>query len=133
MNKFFTKIILSIISILIGVTLCEITGRFIGLGKPILYQGDPLVGYRLKPNQRVQRLKKKFVTTNKEGFRISKKDGKKSIKKIVFIGDSVTYGGSYIDDSELFSQIFCQISEENDYCLNGGINAWGSQNMCRFI
>ena len=118
---------------MIGLIICEITGRFIGLGNPILYEIDPIVGYRLKPNQKVKRLKNKFITTDSEGFRVSgeKKDSNK--RKIVFIGDSVTYGGSYIDDSELFSHLYCEITEDNDYCLNGAINSWGSQNMGRLI
>ena len=31
----------------------------------------------------------------------------KKLSNLVFIGDSVTYGGSYIDDSNLFSSLFC--------------------------
>jgi len=133
LHKYISKIILSLISIFIGLILCEITGRIIGLGSPILYQVDPLVGYRLKPNQKVKRLKNNYITTNNEGFRISKEYTNDGSDNIVFVGDSVTYGGSYINNSELFSQLFCEITKDNDYCLNGAINSWGSQNMGRFI
>ncbi len=133
MHKYFYKITLSIVSIFIGLILCEITGRIIGLGSPILYQVDPLVGYRLKPNQKVKRLSNSYITTNNEGFRISREYKNVNSANIVFVGDSVTYGGSYIDNSQLFSQLFCELTNNNDYCLNGAINSWGSQNMGRFI
>ena len=134
MFRIFSKTIVISISVFIGIIFCEITGRIIGLGKPILYEDDSLVGYRLKPNQRVRRFQNKYITTDKEGFRISKfqKENVYS-EKIVFVGDSVTYGGSYIDNKELFSQLFCEISKNNYYCLNGAINSWGTHNMGRFI
>ncbi len=133
MKKSLLNLILTLISFLIGLILCEITGRFIGLGNPILYEIDPIVGYRLKPNQKVRRLKNKYINTDREGFRVSIEKKDLNSKEIIFIGDSVTYGGSYIDNKELFSQLYCQISKENDYCLNGAINSWGTQNMGRLI
>lgn len=134
MFRIFSKTIVISISIFIGLIFCEITGRVIGLGKPILYEIDHLVGYRLKPNQRVRRFQNKYITTDQDGFRISKFQKENAYsEKIVFVGDSVTYGGSYIDNKELFSQLFCEISENNYYCLNGAINSWGTHNMGRFI
>ena len=132
-NNSFKNISLFLFSIILGVTICEIGARFIGLGDPILYDADPLIGYRLKPNQRKKRLKNSYITTNNEGFRVSYQEDNKNLSKLVFIGDSVTYGGSYIDDSDLFSSLFCKISDEDDYCLNGAINSWGLHNMGRFI
>ena len=128
-----TNIFLFLLSIFLGLTLCEVMGRLIGLGNPILYYSDSLIGYRLKPNQRVKRLKNTFITTNSEGFRVSSLKDNNNFTKIVFVGDSVTYGGSYIDDSDLFSALFCKESYDKDYCLNGAINSWGLHNMGRFI
>lgn len=119
-------------SIFFGVFFSELAGIFIGLGNPLLYKEDPLVGYRLKPNQAKRRLKKSIVTTDSEGFRIDPNQKKDKSEIIVFVGDSVTYGGSYIDDSELFSSIYCADSR-NLLCLNSGVNAWGTYNMGRFI
>ena len=132
-KNYLTNIFLFLLSILLGLTICEIMGRLIGLGNPILYYSDPLIGYRLKPNQRVKRLKNTFITTNHEGFRVNNLEDNKYFTKIVFVGDSVTYGGSYIDDSDLFSALFCKNSFEMDSCLNGAINSWGLHNMGRFI
>ena len=127
----FSLISFSIIS---GIFLVEFLALYIGLGNPLLYEPDPLVGYRLKPNQSQKRRKNAFVTSNEEGFRINPSVSISSKSKfIVFVGDSVTYGGSYIDDKDIFSSKYCQIIKNNNICLNNGINAWGTMNMGRFI
>ena len=125
---------LIIISFLIGISIVEVFGRFIGLGDVILYDADHLVGYRLKSNQSAKRRKNSFVNSDYEGFRFDPNSKlSNSSEFIVFIGDSVTYGGSYIDNSDLFSSKYCQLTNEIDFCLNNGLNAWGTMNMGRFI
>ena len=125
---------LMVISIVIGIVLIEFIGSFIGLGNPVLYEPDQLVGYRLRPNQSQKRRNNAKVTTDNEGFRIDPSNEiKKGSEFIVFVGDSVTYGGSYIDDKKLFSSIFCKSHKTNSICLNNGINSWGTMNMGRFI
>jgi len=117
----------------LGIFCIDFFGRyFAGLGSPILYDEDPLVGYRLKPNQNKRRLKGAQVTTDDDGFRVDKSLKLKNNNSILFVGDSVTYGGSYIDNKELFTSIFCRINNYST-CLNSGLNAWGIGNMGRFI
>ena len=54
----------------------------------------------------------------------------KNNKKIVFFGDSVTYGGSYIDDAKIFTHMACKdFKELNIVCGNAGVNAYGIQNI----
>ena len=59
--------------LLIGVVISESTGRLLGLGKPLLYRKDPLVGYRLQPNQNNRRRNNSMITTDYEGFRVNSK------------------------------------------------------------
>ena len=121
------------LSVFLGVAVCEVGARIIGLGRPILYTPDDLVGYRPKPSQTEIRRKGATVTINEEGFRVDSAGyAKTSNRPIVFVGDSVTYGGSYIDDSETFSALFCKRSNYS-VCLNSGVNSWGVYNMGRFI
>ena len=47
-----------------------------------------------------------MVTINNAGLR-SLNSWNNNRKKIVFLGDSVTYGGSYIDDRDIFSHQVC--------------------------
>lgn len=133
--KLLVNIFLTFISIFSGILICELVARKIGLGKPVLYESDTLVGYRLKPNQSVTRIQKARITTDFEGFRISdKKIFEERSSFIVFVGDSVTYGGSYIDNNNLFTSKYCNlILDKNIRCLNSGLNAWGIHNMSRFI
>jgi len=132
LRKISVNFLIALISILIGISLCELAARAIGLGRPLLYNSDPLVGFRLKPNQSEQRRKGALVTVDKEGFRVDPmQSGKIGEESIVFVGDSVTYGGSYINDSDLFSSLYC--GDTVYYCLNNGVNAWGIYNMGRFM
>ena len=132
-KRFGTSTLLFLASISFGIIICELAGRFIGLGNPLIYKSDSLVGYRLRPNQSNKRFQNAMVSTDSEGFRIdpfNKNDLSSDV--FVFVGDSVTYGGSYIDDSEIFSSIICA-NRSKSVCLNSGINAWGTYNMGRFI
>ena len=125
--------LLFLASISFGIIICEFAGRFIGLGNPLLYKSDTLVGYRLRPNQSNKRFQNAMVSTDSEGFRINPTKMKDlSSEVFVFVGDSVTYGGSHIDNSELFSSLICA-NRPGSICLNSGVNAWGTYNMGRFI
>ena len=133
-KRFSLNLLVIFLSTITGLIACEYFARKLGLGKPLLYKVDPLVGYRLKANQISNRRKGAKVSTNYEGFRINdKKKLFRDSKYIVFVGDSVTYGGSYIDNSNLFSSKFCNLLDSKYYCLNNGINSWGVINMSRFI
>ena len=132
-KRFAINISILLSSVSLGIVICEFAGRFIGLGNPLLYKSDSLVGYRLRPNQSNKRFQNSIVTTDSEGFRIDPSNKNDLSREVfVFVGDSVTYGGSYIDDSEIFSSIICADRSEV-ICLNSGINAWGTYNMGRFI
>ena len=45
------------------------------------------------------------------------------------MGDSVTYGGSYIDNKNLFSEILCEKYVENSICGNLGVNGYFIDNI----
>ena len=132
-RSFISNIFLLSLSVAFGIFFSELIGKNIGLGDPILYKEDNLVGYRLRPNQRKKRLRDANVSSDKEGFRFEPIEEKNLYADIiVFVGDSVTYGGSTIDDSELFSTLYCE-ENKNLICLNSGLNSWGIYNMARFI
>ena len=107
----------------------EVGLRMFGLGDPILYKADSLVGFRPRPNQAKTRLRDANITFDRYGFRNTSKKGKDGRFDVLFLGDSVTYGGSYIGDEETFVSLACADTEY--MCKNGGINAWGVLNMVR--
>lgn len=134
LKKICSNSLISLLSILFGFILCEFVGKKIGLGDPVIYKKDNIVGYRLMPNQKKIRRNKSKIYTDNEGFRIDDTKIRNNINKyLVFVGDSVTYGGSYIDNKNIFSSKFCEILFEKYFCLNSGINGWGVINMGRFI
>ena len=133
-KKLLINFILIITSLGVGIFICEMIGRYLGLGNPLIYKKDSVVGYRLKELQSKKRLRGAIVSSDFEGFRYdNSKKTTSDTKYIIFVGDSVTYGGSYIDDKDLFSSRYCNLIKNNFHCLNNGINSWGVLNMGRFI
>ena len=112
----------------IALFLSELYLKKIGLGDPVRYDSNILYGYAPKINQSKNRFKNSKVTINESGLRsidnwkLSKK------KKIVFLGDSVTYAGSYIDDKDTFVHKVCG-ELKNFICGNAGVNAYGIKNI----
>lgn len=97
-----------------------------GLGDPVRYDSSILYGYSPKPNQKKKRLTGSYVTINDVGLR-SINSWKSEKKKILFLGDSVTYGGSYIDDKDIFSTKVCSMLKDF-ICGNAGVNAYSVLN-----
>ena len=99
-----------------------------GLGDPIRYDSSILYGYAPKENQVKIRKKNIKVSINDVGLRSLNNWKNNSKKKIVFFGDSVTYGGSYIDDNDTFAEIICK--NLTDYlCGNAGVNSYSIFNI----
>jgi len=111
---------------------------FTGLGNPPLYELSPLYGYRLKANQVIEPrggmgfLFGARVTTNNLGLRAADEWNSSSAGKILFLGDSVTYGGQYVADDQLFSSV-AGSSLPGWEVGNGGTNAWGVENIVGLI
>ena len=79
----------------------ELSCRYLlNLGKPVIYEPNILWGYSPKPNQITERFKKSKITIDNNGTRSVYNWN--NDKKNYFFGDSVTYGGSYIDDENFF-------------------------------
>jgi len=134
-HPFATIAILLTIFVLVFIPALELFLKtFSGLGNPPLYELSPLYGYMLKPNQVIEPrgniafLYGARLTTNNLGLRAADDWDSKPAKKILFLGDSVTYGGQYVDDAQLFSSVAgnrlpgWQVG-------NGACNAWGIGNI----
>jgi lysophospholipase L1-like esterase len=106
--------------------------RFMGLGNPVVYQSHPIFGYRPIPNQDLTRFKGKVLKFNNLGLRADTDWDASPTSKILFLGDSVTYGGSYISNKELFSNLVAYALPQ--YTVgNGGVNAWGVENVTALV
>ena len=112
----------------ITIALTEAYLRYIGLGDPIRYDSNYIYGYAPKENQKKQRFKNSYITINDAGLRSLNKWKNNSKRKIIFLGDSITYGGSYVDDKDIFSSLICK--KKSEYiCGNAGVNAYSVINV----
>jgi hypothetical protein len=117
---------------LFGVLLAaELVARTFGFGNPILYVPDQQVGYYPAPNQERGRYGG-LVKINSYGMRAPEFDMEKKpgTLRILMLGDSTLFGGSYIDQSELYARRLDALLDTkpgaNDVeILNMGVNRWG--------
>lgn len=128
-----TLLIALIFLALIGCVCAEYFARAFGLGNVLIYDSHPIYGYRPHPNQFVYRDKNKPIQINNLGLR-AKQDWTqdKTDHRILFLGDSVTYGGSYIQQADLFSER--AVANLSGYqSANAGVNGWGILNVHALI
>ncbi|MBS0289714.1 MAG: hypothetical protein JSS07_06735 [Proteobacteria bacterium] len=133
----YPKVTLTMISALLLIVtffiLNKLAGSLFGLGKVIVYEASPIFGYRPLPNQHVARHPHQVVKTNNLGLRANHDWEMTDFHhKILFLGDSVTYGGSYISNEKLFSQLVVNYFPQY-HSANAGVNGWGVNNVHAFI
>jgi hypothetical protein len=131
-KKTIVAIVLFVASLLIGVTEIFLE-KFMGLGNPVIYSSYPLYGYRPLPEKEYSRFWGAKIQFNNLGLR-AETDWDENIEdKILFLGDSVTYGGSSVDDTELVSFLSVKSLGGSYISGNAGVNAWGVENVYGLI
>ena len=103
----------------------ELAARWVGFGDPVLYYNAAWGGIRPLPDQQSKRLQGATVTIDKNGFRTAHPE-KPGALRVLFIGDSVTWGGSRVDDAALFSEVAADVLRARGqpvYAMNAGVNA----------
>jgi len=114
---------------ILSLFLAEITLRLlIGLGDPVIFDTNPLYGFRPLPNKEYHRFSGAKIKINNLGLRAEHNWGDNRNNKILFLGDSVTYGGSYIDNKELFSYLAVKDFKGFE-SGNIGVPGWGIGNV----
>ncbi|MBI5249954.1 MAG: hypothetical protein HY912_10715 [Desulfomonile tiedjei] len=127
-----------IISGAVSLVLAETLLRSWGYGNPPLYEYNPAVGFLLKPNQQLERSGGTKIHINNLGMRSEDTSPEKpdGVYRVLVVGDSVPYGGSYIDQEETFSYVAERLLNQEGkrfQILNAGVNALGPQNIRRFL
>ena len=111
----------------------KLASSLFGLGDVVVYEASPIYGYRPLPEQKVSRQANRYVQINNLGLRAQTDwDIQDFAHKILFLGDSVTYGGSYIDNQQLFSHLVGK-NFPKFTTGNAGVNGWGVKNVHAFI
>ncbi|MCC6154921.1 MAG: SGNH/GDSL hydrolase family protein [Candidatus Hydrogenedentes bacterium] len=103
--------------------------RVMGIANPLLYDADPNVGYRIKPNQEISYFRNS-ITINAYGVRdprpLTTRDPGK--KRVLCLGDSVTWGGIYERQENLFTSI-AERRLGNLEVINAGVNGYSARQM----
>jgi hypothetical protein len=115
----------------------ELLLRRAGLGHPILFYTNASYRFAVAPNQHQVRQMGAGVTIDSKGFRAVKDWSSPADGKLMFIGDSVTWGGTYIDDADTFAAGVCERLDKatgNTFiCGNAAANQYGTDNMAARI
>ncbi|MDC0030871.1 SGNH/GDSL hydrolase family protein [Candidatus Pelagibacter sp.] len=135
-KKILLIIIISFVIFLISIKFVDFfLQKKFGLGNPIIYESSRIYGYSIRPNQVINRLGNKIIINNL-GMRSSNNWDDEGKKKIIFLGDSVTYGGSIVSNKDLFSEKVCDKlnKKDNQYiCGNLGVNGYNLYSLIRNI
>lgn len=119
------------------ITAAEIFLRSVGLGDPILFYTNQTYRMAPQPDQKTERLKGAKVTIDSKGLRSERDWTSPADAKILFIGDSITWGGTYIDDKDTFAQRVCArleaVTNKTFVCGNAGVNGYGTDNMAERV
>jgi lysophospholipase L1-like esterase len=137
MKKLAVFLILTVLSVVAAVAGAEMALRWIGLGEPVAYYTNLTYRFAPVPNQKVVRFDGNTITINDRGLRATRDWEAPADIRILFIGDSVTWGTSSVTDSDTFSEIACaRIGPALGLrvtCGNAGVNAYGTDNMAARI
>jgi hypothetical protein len=110
----------------------------LGLGNPVLIVPDQSCEYILKPDQNIYRF---FARTqiNHLGMRSDEVSLRRTpgVLRILFVGDSITYGTSRIDQRQIFTEILHHdlpsLLRRPVEVLNASASAWAIDNELSFI
>ena len=130
-------VVLALLVLLVAGT--ELALRFIlGLGDPVLIEPDSACSYVTRPNQKIFRF---LVHTyiNRYGMRSDEfsSDKPRGVVRVLFVGDSITYGTTHVDQSQIFTQIVHRglpaIVHHPVEVLNASANAWAPDNEWSWV
>ncbi|MGD1104531.1 MAG: hypothetical protein ABSA59_21005 [Terriglobia bacterium] len=122
----------------------ELILRSMGFGNPVVYRVNPHVGYYPAPNQDVHRYGGE-IHINAFGMRSRVVAAEKPAGtfRILMLGDSILYGGSYIDQREIYASRLEDLLNQKPGLLPGspqkvevlcmGVNGWGPQHELAFV
>jgi lysophospholipase L1-like esterase len=117
---------------LASAAIVELSLRGLGFGHPILYR-ESASGYEVVPDQLVHRLFK-TVKYNANGLRndaISATPAK-GVERILCLGDSITYGGSEVDNSQTYTEQLGRLLPGVEV-LNASAAGWSLVNEMKWL
>ncbi len=134
LTRWLVVVSLAFLAVLGAATLLEVASRLLGLGDPVLYYNAAWGGIRPLPDQRIQRAAA-TVTIDNDGFR-SARPAEPGALRVLYLGDSVTWGGTRLSDGELFPEIAADVLRETGqsvYAMNAGVNGTALMNHAELL
>jgi hypothetical protein len=131
-NKSSTYRRVALLTVALAV-LVEISLRIgLGLGNPILIAPDPDCAYIIKPDQNVFRFGV-HTSINHLGMRSGPFSATRTgdALRVFFLGDSITYGTTRVDQNALFTEILHR--ELPIEVLNASASAWAIDNELAYV
>jgi hypothetical protein len=112
---------------------------FFGFGRPLIYQGDPEIGYLLAPNQSTRRFGND-IAINQYAMRSAAILPQRPAAnlRVLIIGDSVANGGWWTDQANTISAVLqakltAAATAPTVEVLNASANSWGPRNELAYL
>ncbi len=137
-HRWRQTILLAVCTSLISLVGAEGFLRAFDLADPPAFESNPQYGYLMRPNQSVSTRGHRFQI-NQSGFRGPDFTMPKPIGvfRLVFLGDSITYGGGEVPDQDLFVNRVASGLASSEHrkieAINLSVPGWGIQNMAAFV
>ena len=141
LKRILQNLAVSAFSLLLCVTLLEVILRFNGYGNVEIYEPDPVLYWKLKPNQNCYtKVHHKPVHINSHGTRGPEFQPAKStnILRILSLGDSKTFGWG-LSEGETYSDLIEHLlqkrigNRKSVEVLNAGVNAWSYPQLSAYF
>lgn len=124
-------------AVLFALVFAEVGLRAVGVAQVMTYAPDPAYGYLMKPGQRVSTYGDP-IEINALGLRgppvlEPKREG---VVRILFLGDSITYGGGRIDEGDLFCRQIETFARSDGFrveAVNVSAPGWSPQNWTAWV
>ncbi len=133
---------LAVVALVVLVLLMELALRyFFGFGRPLIYQGDPEIGYLLVPNQSTRRFGNR-IAINQYSMRSDAILPQRPAAnlRVLIIGDSVANGGWWTDQANTIGEVLKAKLKANladaaptVEVLNASANSWGPRNELAYL
>jgi GDSL-like lipase/acylhydrolase family protein len=137
--SFAWRLVKVLILVFVCFVLAEVSLRAIlGLGNPVLITPDAACNFVLKPNQNIYRF---FAHTrvNRDSMRSDDfaPNRPQGTLRLMFLGDSLTYGTSRVDQKQIFAEILHRdlpsIVHRPVEVLNASAGAWAPSNELSYL
>ncbi len=132
-TKIFLVTSLVALTALLLVIVAELVLEHLGAGDPIVYYTNNTYRYAPLPNQRKHRMHGAWTTIDDMGLRTPEPWKDSADVRVLFIGNSITWSGTSIDDRATFPYLTCVELEKRTglaaTCGNAGVSAYGTDNM----